>query len=381
MRAKRLKCLMLAATMAFTGVLSHGLEANAASNGKWEKTDDGWMYVYDDNSFESSFIYSVFIDGWKIDGAGYRTEKRAWWHEDSKGWWFGDSDGWYACDELVRIDGKDCFFDSDGYLASGWKKDENGWRYYRGKGDFITSDENGYAYGNEWIDGYWVDYDGYQRYEPRAEWYKDSKGWYYMDSSGYYIKDRSEVIDGTVYYFDKNGYVKQYTELTVNMEARTVITFDVNTKDKKKANKQLENMLTHFVSDGKSETCNINGAKKKIYNKNGKIYIQKQRLESYIKKNKKVSISLVTDGGEISSNIFHWDGAFLYEDYDYKISFAGIELTNIKYRDMITITIDGKKYNFREHVGILVEGDARKAEWVRFLTGEGLISDHYRMVY
>ena len=48
---------------------------------------------------------------------------------------------------------------------------------------------------------------------------------------------------------------------------------------------------------------------------------------------------------------------------------------------MITITIDGKKYNFREHVGILVEGDARKAEWVRFLTGEGLISDHYRMVY
>lgn len=382
MKLKRLRCLTLATAIAFTGALSHGLEAHAASGGKWEQTADGWMYVYDDNSYECSDMYEAFRDGWKLDVLGLRTGQRCWWHEDSKGWWFGDADGWYACNQVVVIDGKECYFDSDGYLASGWKKDEKGWRYYRGEVKSRTYvDEDGYACGGQWIEGYWIDEDGYQRYEPTAKWYKDSKGWYYMDSSGYRIKDQVATIDEADYIFDKNGYVKQYTELIVNSDVKTVITFDVNTKNKKKANEQLENMLTHFVQDGKSETCNINGSKKKINNKNGKIYIQKQRLESYIKKNSKIKISLVTDAGEISNNIFNWDGAYEYKNYDYKISFAGIELTNIRYKDKTTMKIDGKKYTFRSYSGIKVEGDSRKDEWVRFMTGEGLISDYYRIVY
>ena len=381
MRTKKIKCLTLAVAIAFAGALSHGLEAKAASDGKWEQTVDGWMYVFDDNTFESSYPYDTYRDGWKLDSAGIRTEQRAWWHEDSTGWWFGNSDGWYACNELIKIDGKDCFFDSDGYLVTGWKKDENGWRYFEGNGEFSRADENGYAYGNQWIDGYWLDSDGYQRYEPTAKWYKDSKGWYYMDSSGYYVTNGVAIIDGITYNFDENGYVKQYTELTVNRDVRTVVTFDVNTKNKGKAKKQLENMLSHFVKEGETEECSINGAKKKIYNKNGQIYIQKQKLELYIHKNAKVKISLVTDGGELSNVLFCSDCEVEFEDYDYKMSFAGIKITHIHHGNVNTMMIDGKKYTFKNFMDIMVEGDVRQEEWVRFLTGEGLISDYYRLVY
>ena len=33
---------------------------------------------------------------------------------------------YYLVNADVVIDGKECYFDSDGYLASGWKKDEKG---------------------------------------------------------------------------------------------------------------------------------------------------------------------------------------------------------------------------------------------------------------
>jgi hypothetical protein len=81
--------------------------------------------------------------------------------------------------------------------SSGWHKDETGWYY---------THENGEKAVSEYIDGYWLDADGYWTYPYRATWRKTDIGWWYGDESGWYAKNRWLKINGVWYYF-KAGYM------------------------------------------------------------------------------------------------------------------------------------------------------------------------------
>jgi hypothetical protein len=86
------------------------------------------------------------------------------------------------------------------FAASGeWKNDGTGWWYSKADGS--------YAY-SEWIDGYYLDANGYNTYSGVASWKKDSTGWYYQDTTGWYATGTC-WIDGTKYNFDKNGYLEE----------------------------------------------------------------------------------------------------------------------------------------------------------------------------
>lgn len=83
--------------------------------------------------------------------------------------------------------------------AGSWQNDGTGWWYDNGDGTYAAS---------EWIEGYWLDDDGYQRYEPVASWYNDTIGWWYQDTSGYYPAGVQEKIDHVVYQFNGAGYME-----------------------------------------------------------------------------------------------------------------------------------------------------------------------------
>lgn len=59
---------------------------------------------------------------------------------------------------------------------------------------------------NEYRDGYWLNSDGSLTYPAKAEWKKNSAGWYYIDTTGWYAKSGSYKIDGKVYNFNASGY-------------------------------------------------------------------------------------------------------------------------------------------------------------------------------
>ena len=59
------------------------------------------------------------------------------WKHNDKGWWFDLGDGDYAKDEQVEIDDQIYRFDSDGYMVTGWHKEEAGWEYFTLNGQQI----------------------------------------------------------------------------------------------------------------------------------------------------------------------------------------------------------------------------------------------------
>lgn len=57
------------------------------------------------------------------------------WQQDSNGWYYIKSDGTKAKNELLTIEGNDYWFDSNEYMATGWRQFNNGvWYYFRSNG-------------------------------------------------------------------------------------------------------------------------------------------------------------------------------------------------------------------------------------------------------
>lgn len=99
------------------------------------------------------------------------------WKYNGIGWWVEDSSGWYPTATWQKIDGYWYYFHASGYMASG-----------------------------EWVDGYWLNYDGSWTYPYTGSWHYGSGGWWYGDTSGWYATGWQKV-DGYWYYFLSDGYM------------------------------------------------------------------------------------------------------------------------------------------------------------------------------
>ena len=108
-------------------------EAAAAKSvaGSWKKDSKGWWYQFSDGS---GYAKSEYIKGYWINKKGYWDSN--WdgkWHHNTKGWWF-QAGSWYPKNQWLRIDRKDYYFDSQGYMVT------NRWigRYYVDKNGVWT---------------------------------------------------------------------------------------------------------------------------------------------------------------------------------------------------------------------------------------------------
>ena len=200
------------------------------------------------NTYKAKQVIYPYRNEWK-NGVWYNAdgtqtyEPKGTWRHNARGYWFGDTKGWYAKKCWQRIDGKDYYFDANGYMAADeyidgyyltksgawdgkgkaqWKGNATkGWWYSLPGGKFLKScwakidgkwyyfKADGYAAKNEWVKGYyWIGANCVWSYKPKGSWHKDSTGYWFGDTSGWYAKNTTIVIDGKSYSFNARGYMK-----------------------------------------------------------------------------------------------------------------------------------------------------------------------------
>ena len=73
--------------------------------------------------------------GFAVKKAGNTGTGDFGWKQDSTGWYYIKQDKRYAANEWMTIDGQDYWFDSNGYMATGWRQySNNTWYYFRSSG-------------------------------------------------------------------------------------------------------------------------------------------------------------------------------------------------------------------------------------------------------
>ncbi len=79
-----------------------------------------------------------------------------------------------------------------------WVQEKNGWWYDNGDGTYARC---------EYIDGYWLDNNGWYSPAWYGKWNKNSTGWWF-ESGNWYPAGSWLKINRKWYYFDSNGYMK-----------------------------------------------------------------------------------------------------------------------------------------------------------------------------
>ena len=140
------------------------------------------------------------------------NKKQGFWISDKNGWWYKHQDGSYTKNNFEVIKGQTFYFDSNGYMITGWKQVGKDWYYFTTVGNMAKNqwinnyyfEADGKMATSKWIGKYYVDSNG--RYTPDKWVWTNGKYWY-RHQDGSYTKSDFEVINGQTYYFDSNGYM------------------------------------------------------------------------------------------------------------------------------------------------------------------------------
>ena len=159
----------------------------------WEKINNVWYYFGDDGAMRVSqwagdyylsstgaMAVSTWIDGkYWVDANGKwdpnkKVPESIGWHQNSKGWYYSTGNGSYLTDGEYRINNRNYYFDSDGYLYMGWFRIGSIWHY--------SDPVSGEIYKNRWSGNYWLDSNGCMAVN---QWVDGGK--YYVGPDGAWI--------------------------------------------------------------------------------------------------------------------------------------------------------------------------------------------------
>lgn len=79
------------------------------------------------------------------------NKKQGFWISDKNGWWYKHQDGSYTKNNFEVIKGQTFYFDSNGYMITGWKQVGKDWYYFTTVGNMAK---------NQWINNYYFEADG-----------------------------------------------------------------------------------------------------------------------------------------------------------------------------------------------------------------------------
>lgn len=122
---------------------------------------------------------------------------KAGWKKNSTGWWYARSDGSYPASKFETIGGKVYYFNSYGYMVTGWREIDGKWYYFSGSGAMVTGFQQ---VGSKW---YHFNTKGVMH----TGWQKLDGKWYYFSESGAMVT-RWQEIDGQRYYFNSRGVMQ-----------------------------------------------------------------------------------------------------------------------------------------------------------------------------
>ena len=121
---------------------------------------------------------SEWVDGYWYNKDGKQSyQYKSSWKTDKTGKKYVDTSGKFLQKQWAKIDGKEYYFNADGYLGS-----------------------------NEWASGYKVAKDGTKASTAKYSWNTTKKGTRYKDTKGNYLKKQWATIDGKKYYFNADGF-------------------------------------------------------------------------------------------------------------------------------------------------------------------------------
>ena len=140
------------------------------------------------------------------------NKKQGFWISDKNGWWYKHQDGSYTKNNFEVIKGQTFYFDSNGYMITGWKQVGKDWYYFTTVGNMAKNqwindyyfEADGKMATNKWIGNYYVDSNGLWTPD---QWIVSNGKYWYRHQDGSYTKSDFEVINGQTYYFDGNGYM------------------------------------------------------------------------------------------------------------------------------------------------------------------------------
>ena len=146
-----------------------------------------------------------------VAATGWQEYSGVWYYFNSMGvmqtGWLTENNKKYYLDERgvmavgwLELDGKYYYFNEKGQMLTGWQEIDDATYYFRADGSNVTE---------EWVDGRWLEKNGRQIYEPKAEFREDEKGKWFGDDTGWFAKNQKLIIDGVEYEFDKKGYLVQ----------------------------------------------------------------------------------------------------------------------------------------------------------------------------
>lgn len=169
------------------------LNSSGARLTGWQKIDGKWYYMYDSGIMASStWIGNSYVDA---SGVWIPNAAKNEWLLSGGRWWYRHGDGSYTRSGWEFIDGKYYYFDSEGWMVTGWQKSNGFWYYLLESGEMYCS-------GWKMINQKWYYFE---------ESGKMMTGWFLWNEQMYYLKQDGAMatgwnyIDGNYYYFYSDG--------------------------------------------------------------------------------------------------------------------------------------------------------------------------------
>ena len=198
-------------------------------NAYGKMTKDAWVGSYYLGSDGAMLTDTYTPDGYYVDENGLWTPSK--WVQSGGNWLYRHSDGTFTTNDFEVIGSQTYYFDSNGYMVTGWKQLGSNWYYFNGSGIMVQNnwagnyyfDGDGKMVRDRWIGNYYVGSDGCMLTNQWiGNYYVGSNGlmvtgwqcisgqWYYFDSNGIY-QTGERYLGGEYYYFNAQGVMQTGT--------------------------------------------------------------------------------------------------------------------------------------------------------------------------
>lgn len=179
---------------------------------------------------DGAMLTSTFTpDGYYVGADGLWSPSK--WIQSGSYWWYRHSDGTYTTNDFEVISNQIYYFDSNGYMVTGWKQIGSDWYYFNSAGVMVKDawvgnyyfESDGKMATNKWIGNYYVGEDGCvvtnqwigvyyvgSNGAMATGWQCISGQWYYFDSNGIY-QTGERYLGGEYYYFNSQGVMQTGT--------------------------------------------------------------------------------------------------------------------------------------------------------------------------
>ena len=189
----------------------------------WHKLDNDWYFVdlngnlvtdkWQGNYYlesDGKMATNKWIDNFYVGSDGQWIANK--WIQSGNQWWYRHGDGTCTTNDFETISGQTYYFDTSGYMVTGWKQIKSNWYYFNASGAMVKSSWQGNYYleadgkmaTNKWIGDYYVNADGL--WQPSG-WIQSGSQWRYRHYDGTCTTNDFEVIGNQTYYFDADGYM------------------------------------------------------------------------------------------------------------------------------------------------------------------------------